>query len=60
VDSASRVGDDVDLFRAMNRREISVLTVYESSLCFLQNRRHGTCADWLESGDQNIAILGIR
>jgi len=28
VDSASRVGDDVDLFRAMNRREISVLTVY--------------------------------
>ena len=34
VDSASRVGDDVDLFRAMNRREISVLTVYEKQSVF--------------------------
>jgi hypothetical protein len=34
VDSASRVGDDVDLFRAMNRREISVLTVYEQQSVF--------------------------
>jgi len=34
VDSASRVGDDVDLFRAMNRREISVLTVYGKQSVF--------------------------
>tara|TARA_B110001450_G_scaffold232080_1_gene234451 strand:+ start:432 stop:869 length:438 start_codon:yes stop_codon:yes gene_type:complete len=34
VDSASRVGDDVDLFRAMNQREISVLTVYGKQSTF--------------------------